>query len=392
MAGTDIDTEAITEIQGISPATGSGIQVSIAGNRIVGVTPCEPSPDMPFLARGLVDLQVNGYRGVDFNGPPVTPGDALRLCQDLAALGVTRFLATVITGSASAMLAAMEAIARARAAHPLVAAMVAGIHAEGPSISALDGPRGAHPLEHVRPPDIAEFDRWQAATAGLVRLVTLAPEHPGARDYIRHVSASGVIISLGHSAADPDQIVAACDAGARMSTHLGNGVAGVLPRHPNLIWSQLAEDRLVAGLISDGHHLSPAPFRAMLRAKGAGRAVLVSDMVALAGMAPGHYRQPVGDVVELTADGRVLLSGTPFLAGAATPLSGAVPRAAAMAGITLAQALHLATDAPARMIGLGGLEPGAEADLILFDTPSDAPLHILATWVGGDLVHKRHYT
>lgn len=386
MDAGDSDGEAIAEIRGISAETGAGISLGIAGGNIVRLDHFEATPGLPFLARGLVDLQVNGYCGVDFNGPPVTPSDALRLCHKLAATGVTRFLATVITGSADAMLASMKAVVQARAAHPLVAAMVAGIHAEGPSISVLDGPRGAHPLAHVRPPDRVEFDRWQAATGGLVRLVTLAPEHHGAADYIRHLAGLGVIASIGHSAATPEQILLAVEAGARMSTHLGNGVAGVLPRHPNLLWAQLAEDRLTASLIADGHHLSPATFKAMLRAKGREGAVLVSDMVALAGMAPGTYLQPVGDTVELTEDGRVLLAGTPFLAGAAMALSATIPRAAAMAGISLAEALRLAGEAPARLIGLSGIEPGAEADVILFDAPEGAPLKIRETWVAGQKV------
>lgn len=384
MAEHEVGAEGAFEIRGISPETGAGLSVKVAGGAILRIDPCELPPGTPFLARGFVDLQINGYRGVDFNGPPVAPDDALRLCRDLAGLGVTRFLATVITGSPAGMLAAMEAIAEARAAHPLVAAMIAGIHAEGPSISLLDGPRGAHPAAHVRPPEVAEFERWREATGGLVRIVTLAPEHPGAAEYVRHVAAAGAIVSIGHSAADPEQIAAACEAGARMSTHLGNGVARMLPRHPNLLWSQLAEDRLTAGLIADGHHLPPAAFKAMLRAKGPGGAVLVSDMVALAGLAPGSYLQPVGGMVELTGDGRILLPGAPFLAGAATPLSAAAPRAAAMAGIPLAEALRLATEAPARLIGLGGLEPGALADVMLFEAPPQAPLRILATWVGGE--------
>lgn len=381
------DDTAPVEIRGRSAATGAGVCLGIAGGRIVKLAPCAATPDLPFLARGLVDLQLNGYRGVDFNGAPVAAEAVLRLCHELAATGVTRFLATVITGAPDAMLAAMVAVAEARAAHPLVAAMVAGIHAEGPSISVLDGPRGAHPLAHVRPPDPAEYDRWQAATGGLVRLVTLAPEHPGTADYIRHLAGAGTIASLGHSAATPEQILMAVEAGARMSTHLGNGVAAVLPRHPNLLWAQLAEDRLTCSLIADGHHLSAATFRTMLRAKGPDGVVLVSDMVALAGMAPGIHRQPVGDAVELTGDGRILLSGTPFLAGAAMPLAATVPRAAEMAGIPLAEALRLASDAPARLVGLRGLEPGAEADVILFDAPAGQPLQIRATWVAGEQVY-----
>lgn len=374
------------QITGLSPQTGHGIAVRIKAGRIAAITAQDLPEGSPYLARGLVDLQVNGYGGVDFNAGNLTPLAARHLCQTLAALGVTRFLATVITASPAAMAKAIADIAAARRAHPLVAQMICGLHIEGPSISRLDGPRGAHPLAHVRAPELAEFDQWQQLSGDLVRLVTLAPEQDESGDYIRAVSARGVIVAIGHSAASPAQIAQAVAAGARMSTHLGNGVAGQLPRHPNLIWAQLAEDRLTAGLIADGHHLSPETFRAMLRAKGPGRAVLVSDTVALAGGVPGIYSQAVGDAVELTTDGRIMLSGTPYLAGAATPLADAVPRAARMAGIPLAEALDLASTTPAKLLGRAGLELGAEADLIQFYAPQGQSLQIQSCWVGGEKV------
>jgi N-acetylglucosamine-6-phosphate deacetylase len=178
------------------------------------------------------------------------------------------------------------------------------------------------------------------------------------------------------------------DAGARLSTHLGNGAAAMLPRHPNLIWTQLADDRLTATLIADGHHLPADTLRVFLRAKGLDRAILVSDAAAPGGCAPGIYHSAIGAEVELSADGRLSMRGTPYLAGAARSLSENVALAMRMAGLTLAEALTLATRNPARFAGGGGvLEPGARADLILFDhAPGDARLTLRGVWLAGERV------
>jgi N-acetylglucosamine-6-phosphate deacetylase len=163
-----------------------------------------------------------------------------------------------------------------------------------------------------------------------------------------------------------------------LSTHLGNGIAATLPRHPNAIWTQLAEDRLTAMFIHDGHHLPADTFKAMVRAKGVARSILVSDSVALAGMPPGRYRQPVGGDVELTADGRLGLAGTPYLAGAARSLAEGVALAAAQPGFGLATAMAMATVNPGRFVGgRGRLRLGAPCDLIRFRwSPGDAGLTI----------------
>ena len=264
--------------------------------------------------------------------------------------------------------------------------MVTGVHVEGPSISDRDGPRGAHPLTHVRPPSVAEFQRWQKASGSLVKMVTLAPEHDGSIDYIRTLSEQGVLVAIGHTAATPDEIHAAAQAGARLSTHLGNGAAAILPRHPNFIWAQLADDRLTASFIADGWHLPADTFKAMLRSKGMERAILVSDMVALAGMSAGLYEQPVGGSVEVSPEGRISVAGTPYLAGASLPLSANVAIAAEMAGISLADALLLATENPGGFVGgRGRLEVGARADLIRFNwSKGDRAIHIHETWVHGE--------
>ena len=377
-------------VDGIDPRTGKGISVEIADGTISAIRPAEKTATS-YLSAGLVDLQVNGFRGLDLNAGAITSSLVLSLCKELLSVGVTTWLPTLITASEASITQALEAIAAGRAGHQLIAEMVPGVHVEGPSISDRDGPRGAHPLAHVRPPSIAEFDRWQRVSGSLVSMVTLAPEHDGTLDYIRALTARGVIVALGHTAATPEEIHAAAQAGATLSTHLGNGAAATLPRHPNFIWAQLADDRLTASFIADGWHLPADTFKAMLRAKGMDRAILVSDMVALAGMPPGLYRQPVGGGVEVSPQGRISVAGTPYLAGASLPLSANVAMAANMAGIPLADALLLATANPGRFVRrCGRLEVGARADLVRFDwSKGDCTIRVRETWMHGEKVFSR---
>lgn len=377
-------------VLGIDPRTGKGMAIEIAEGIIAAIRPTENAA-ASYVSAGLIDLQINGFRGLDLNAGELSADTLLSLCEELLSVGVTTWLPTIITASETSILQALGAIAKGRAGHRMIAEMVAGVHVEGPSISDRDGPRGAHPLAHVRAPSIAEFERWQKACGDLVRMVTLAPEHVGSLDYIRALAAQGVLVALGHTAATPEEIHAAADAGASLSTHLGNGAAAMLPRHPNFIWAQLADDRLTASFIADGWHLPADAFKAMLRAKNMERAVLVSDMVALAGMPPGLYEEAIGGSVEVSQDGRISVAGTPYLAGASLPLSANVAIAAEMAGISLADALRLATQSPGRFLGgRGRLEVGARADLIRFDWSQGArEIAVRETWVHGEKVFSR---
>lgn len=377
-------------VTGIDPGTRKGIAVTIDNGIVTAIEP-EAKPEPLYLSAGLIDLQVNGYAGIDLNSGKVTPKQVLALCEKMVEVGVTTWLPTLITASESAITAALEAIAEARDSYPLVFSMVPAVHVEGPSISAENGPRGAHPLDHVRSPSVQEFFRWQKACNGLVGLVTLAPEHAGAVDYIRALTAHDVHVALGHTAASPEDIHRAVEAGAALSTHLGNGAAAMLPRHPNFIWAQLADDRLSASLIADGWHLPADTFKAMLRAKGLERSILVSDSVALAGMPPGIYQQAVGGAVEVTVEGRIGMAGTPYLAGAGLPLSANVAIAMDMAELTLEQALRLATKNPGRFVGgRGNLAVGQRADVVRFDWTSGArSLDVRDVWVCGERVFSK---
>jgi N-acetylglucosamine-6-phosphate deacetylase len=312
---------------------------------------------------GFFDLQVNGFAGVDFNDPAIGPDDLGPAIAAMRATGVTRFLAALI----SAPLAAFS-----RCARTLVSCSdpaLAGIHLEGPYLS--PDARGAHPVEHLAPASIDDFQRRQDAAGGRIRLVTLAPEVPGALALIEYLVSIGVRVAIGHTAADPPVIAEAVRAGATLSTHLGNGCPAVLPRHPNLIWEQLAADGLVAGLIVDGHHLSASVVKVMVRAKSLARTVLVTDATAAAGRPPGRYR--LGQMpVDLSPSGRVTLVGTNVLAGSALTLDAAVASTARFTGHALADVLPLASTQPARSVGLetagqvvGRWDAGASALSIL---------------------------
>ena len=267
-----------------------------------------------FVAPGFIDVQVNGFAGVDYCSPATPHEEIARSVRAQFATGVTRLFPTVITGTYEGMAGAIGNLARAKAALGAEGRAMEGFHMEGPHISPDDGPRGAHPRECVRPPDVNEFQRWVDLADGNLKLVTVAPEWPGISGYIEAAVRAGVVVSIGHTGANAQQIADAVSAGATMSTHLGNGAHSVMARHPNYIWEQLADDRLAASFIVDGIHLPKSFLKVALRAKGVERSVVVTDAVMPAGCAPGRYR--LGDVdVELHADDRVTLVGQDRLAG-----------------------------------------------------------------------------
>ena len=261
---------------GIDVVSRENLQISFNGV-IDGVDSLLAAPEPQiYVAPGFIDLQVNGFAGVDYNDPASAPDAIGRSIRCMYATGVTRCFPTVITGSPETMTGALRNLAAAREAIPEGRAMEA-FHVEGPFISPEDGPRGAHPQRWVRPPDYDEFRRFQDAAQGLIRLITISPEWPQAPNFIERVVSENVVASIGHTKADAGQIADAVSAGATMSTHIGNGAHGILPRHPNYIWEQLANDRLNASFIVDGIHLGRAFLTVALRAKGTERAVLVTD-------------------------------------------------------------------------------------------------------------------
>jgi len=367
--------------------TFSGTPVSLTFDTAISAV--EPAVDSGglYLAPGFIDLQVNGFLGVDFNDPKCTPEQIARSIRGLISTGVTRFYPTVITGSPADMVAALRNLKSAKETLREGVA-IDGFHVEGPHISPDEGPRGAHPLRWVRPPDLDEFHRWQEATGNQIRIVTLAPEWPQSLRYIEAITAEGVVASIGHTNATTQQLADAVSAGATLSTHLGNGAHPVLRRHPNYLWEQLAEDRLMADFIVDGIHLPPSFLKVALRAKTLARSVLVTDAAAPAGCPPGRYQ--LGEqAVELTADNRVMLVGKERLAGSALRMDRGVENLMRIAGLSLADAVTMATTNAARAGRVPGrtkgLVPGDRADIIEYTfNKSELSITIQSTYISGE--------
>lgn len=299
---------------------------------------------------GLFDLQVNGFAGVDYNRAGLSSAALDASFQAMRATGVTRCLPTLITSSTDHF--ATCAAALVASTDPIVA----GLHMEGPYISPTDGYRGAHPLAHVALPTVEDFKRRQDAAAGRITLVTLAPELDGALPFIEYLVDQGIVVALGHTAADAACIRDAVTAGARLSTHLGNGCAQTVNRHLNPLWSQLADDRLSASVIADGFHLPDEVLQAFVKAKGPARSILVTDAMAGAGAPPGRYT--LGDIeADVDAAGRVSEPPAGNLAGSALTMDRAVLHAHRVTGLSFDAAWACGSTQPATLMGLAPPPP-----------------------------------
>jgi N-acetylglucosamine-6-phosphate deacetylase len=376
---------------GIDVATGNPISLEFDQliTRVESVdSALSEVPDNRYLAPGFIDIQVNGYAGVDYNDPAVSHKEISRSIQALLRTGVTRFFPTVITGSPDRMLGALKNLYAAKQQID-EGAVIEGIHVEGPYIGPDDGPRGAHPRQWVRPPSLEEWGRWRDATYGLIRLVTLSPHWPEAPRYIETLVADGVTVSIGHTGATTEQLDAAVQAGATLSTHLGNGAHAILRRHPNYIWDQLADDRLTADFIVDGIHLPSSFLKVALRAKTVERSILVTDASAPAGAAFGRYQ--LGEqAVDHLPDGRVVLADTEKLAGSGLRMDRGVENLMQLAGLSLRDSIQLATTNPARVTNIAnrqrGLAEGDRADFIIFRFDEAArKITVDSTYVDGKL-------
>lgn len=340
------------------------------------------------LAPTLFDIQVNGYGGIKLGDEKLKPEDVRTITDALAAQGVSHWIPTLITGSEKSMIHGCRVLAEARQDH-VVRHAVPGIHLEGPFISPEDGPRGAHPKRHVRLPSLREFDQYMKAAEGHILYITLAPELKGAIPFIRAMRKRHITVSLGHHYADAETIAKAVDAGARLCTHLGNGMKPEIPRHDNPLWPQLAEDRLIASLIPDLHHLPAPALKTFVRAKGLGGVIFTSDIVHVAGLKPGKYEMGHAEV-QLLPTGKVCLSGTKLLAGSAVPLLQGLVNASRTTDLSLEDAFTCATDIPASLFGLRRrFDPpraGRPADFVAFEIDKTQPLHravIHASFVNG---------
>ena len=371
------------------------VEIVIAGGRIEAIRPAAEGRAGPavggpdcLIAEGFLDIQVNGFAAVDFNRPELTAAELVRATQAMWRSGVTQFLPVVITAHVKNMLGALSAIARAREEQTTLRRAIPGIHLEGPFLAPEDGPRGAHPADSIRDPDWDLFRQFQDAAQGLIRLVTIAPERPGAIDLISRLRQAGLVVGIAHSDAKEADIDRAVEAGAQISCHLGNGAHAMLPRHRNYIQKQLATDALMASLIVDGHHLPSYVVKNMIRCKGVERIVLITDAMAAAAAPPGEYR--LGQVLaEVGPDGYVRLPGTPYLAGSALTMDRAIDNAARFAGLSLEDALRLAGRQPRTLFAdlERGVAPGERADVVVLR--EGPPPTVVATIVEGEVVYEQ---
>ncbi|GAB2992718.1 hypothetical protein GCM10027284_07110 [Cyclobacterium sediminis] len=273
-----------------------------------------------YVGEGLVDIQINGIKGVDFNTTVTKPEAILEATKYLLSKGVTTFYPTIVTNSFEAILELVGTINKACDKYPIVKACVAGIHLEGPFISCKPGAKGAHPEAFTRKPSVAFLDQVQEISVKPIALITLAPELEGSEDFIRTCKERGIKVSIGHSLATGEQIQMAKEAGVSLATHLGNGVPLNLQRHPNIIWELMSQEGVNASLIADGFHLPPSFLKVAFRAKG-DECLLVSDATCFAGMEPGEYESPIGGKVVLEESGRLSMKGANgLLAGAGKDL------------------------------------------------------------------------
>jgi N-acetylglucosamine-6-phosphate deacetylase len=344
-------------------------RVDMADGVITAVGPGPSDAPERTLAPGLVDLQVNGHDDVDVARADGNDWD--RLDDLLLAQGVTAWCPTLVTAPLDSYGAPMERLrdhGRRRGPRPTIL----GVHLEGPFLGARPG---AHPPEWLRPADA----EWVLSFGDSVALVTIAPEADGAVDAIATLAGHGITVGLGHSAATYEQAEAAIDAGARLVTHVFNGMVGLHHREPGLLGAALADDRVSISLIADLVHVHPAALRIAARAKGADRTILVTDAVAWRAGTVGAVRLTHRDGAPRLPDGT--------LAGSALTLDTAV-RNLVGAGVPLEAAVAAASTNPARLLGhdeRGALAPGLRADVVALDED----LRVDTTWVAGAVAYQR---
>lgn len=382
---------AVTTVEGLFYLDRAPIAIEIAEGRIQRIVRKErlsdPSLATTFIAPGLIDHQVNGYLSHSFSEKGLTKEQVIKITKAFWAQGITTYLPTITTQE-SELIRQNFGILKTAADDPATKGSIPGFHLEGPYISPLDGFRGVHPKEWIRPPDVAEFSRWYEASGKKILEITVAPELDQALPFIEFCRTLGIVVALGHHNGSASLVKRAADAGASVSTHLGNGCANMIHRHDNPIWPQLADDRIAASIIVDGFHLRPEEVQSFYKVKGPDHTILVSDLSPLAGMPPGIY-ESFGTQVEMTPDGKITMPSQDVLAAASFLITKGIENVISYTHCSLAEAVHMASRNPAKLLGLtdrGLIEPGKRADLFLF-TIQDGKLTVQKTLVKGELVY-----
>ena len=328
--------------------------------------------DKLFVSPAFIDVQVNGFSGVDFSSPTLTPEEVVSVLPAFWKTGVTTLCPTLITNTTEKLLKNLGVLERARTMSADFDAAAPCYHLEGPYLSTQS--RGVHDSDLIRNPDWEEFSRLQTAATGRIKVVTLAPELPGALDFIRKATTSGVVVAIGHTNATPEQIHDAARVGCTLSTHWGNGCPQQIHRHNNPLWAQLAIDTLSISMICDGFHLPPDVVNIAARVKGLDRCILITDAVHVANLPVGRYKL-LGASIELLPSGQVVTVDRRCMAGSSVTLDRAVATFQKFARVSLSAALQAATRNPARLIGRPeacfAVAKGQPANLVFFTRTED---------------------
>ncbi len=303
---------------------------------------------------GLVDLQVNGFKGADFSDARLSEESFTTACLEILAAGTSAFLPTVVTSSSEVYRHNLPLIAKVIAREEFAGGLF-GIHLEGPFISAADGARGAHDRRWVRHADLEYLRQLLDWAGGQVRLLTVAAEVDGIEELIEYAANEGVTVSLGHQMADSEAIDRAVAAGACALTHLGNGVPAVLDRHNNPIWAGLANDDVCAMIITDGHHLPDNVIKTFIRAKGIARIIITSDASPIAGLPPGRY-ETLNNIVVLDEGGRLYNPQTGYMVGSSATMLDCMNYLASLRMCAVEQLVQVGFDNPLMLIGVGPSE------------------------------------
>ena len=377
------------KFQGNSYQNNLPIEVNITGEHIENIIPVKQGTHDFIVGPGFTDIQVNGYGGLDYNERYDDPTNLLPIAKLLYKEGVTAHYPTIITNSADQITRLIRQVIALREKDELSRWSIEGLHIEGPFISAVDGPRGAHPKEFVRSPDWSLMQQWQEAAEGLIKIITLSPEWENVNPFIEQCVKNHILVFIGHTCATHRQLWDAVSAGAILSTHLGNGMHPIIERHPNYLWSQLADDRLGASIIADGFHLPPEVIHVFQKVKKE-KLILVSDSVSLAGMPPGDYDLHIGGQVTLTKEGKLHLRNNPSIfAGSANHIRHGVEFLINHHLVPLAEAWEMASLRPHKLIhpAQSWFEAGAEADLVVVDKKGDR-LEVVKTIKKGKVVYE----
>ncbi len=382
-------TETI-RIKGIHFETNDPVEVEITDGIISSISNTDDNGTKNsnlYIAPGLIDNQVNGYKGVDFSDENFSPEQMIKAAEAIWKDGVTSFVPTLITNSHDNLIRNFKLLAESLE-FPMLRLSVPGFHLEGPYISSEEGFYGCHPVMHIRNPSWNEFAEYQTAANGNIIQITISPEIEGAIEFIKLCTQNGIVVSLGHTNASAEIINLAVRNGARLSTHLGNGCANMIHRHNNPLWPQLANDLLTPSVIADGHHLLPEEIQVFYKVKGPDNMILTSDVNHLIGMTPGKYIF-LGSEVVYTDDGLVKNPKLNCLAGASLPLRTGVETMMNYTGCSLGEAIKMVSGNVAHIYDLkdrGILAPGKRADIILFEL-NDNQLIIKKTFLSGELVY-----